>query len=112
MAKLLIYNIEKLEDKPNCRVQAVDMWFLGLLLPYFMGTYRVYSPEHAAFWSQMSKQSRSRKEAVAAMEEHQLEGMDDDVIDLLSKVLCKAEERMTISQYIEAYDEWLAKRES
>lgn len=60
----------------------------------------------------MSEKSLSRKEAADKMEDIGLEGMDDDVIDLLSKVLCKAGERMTIDEYIDEYDKWLKKRQS
>lgn len=107
MAILLTYNIEKKERRPRCLVQAIDMWFLGLLLPNFLGIYQVYSPEHKDFWSRMSKKSLTQDEAAKEMEDIGLKGMDADVISLLSKVLCKAQERMTIFEFIEEYDKWL-----
>ncbi|KAJ5182838.1 hypothetical protein N7492_000454 [Penicillium capsulatum] len=103
---------EKINKEGVALVQAVDMWFLGLLLPYFLGMYRAYSIEHQYLWIRMSEKSLSRDEAIEKMTTHPLKGMDKDVIELLSKLLCKAEERSTIYEFIDEYDDWLEKRKS
>lgn len=112
MGKLLIYDIEKEGKEKTCLAQPVDMWYLGMLLPYFLGIYELFSNEHAEFHELMSQKSRSRENAVEVMKNSKLEGLDKDLIELLSHVLCKAENRMTIHEFNAAYDKWLEKRGS
>lgn len=93
--------IEALRGDPNLSYQAMEVW--GLAWLYYEMKYRQYFDELQPLWDELVKQRNLTPRLSKNIQKTKAPWIEDHDIELVSDVLCRAQDRINSHQFGEKY---------